>query len=1010
MVRTSNPKESIHNSYIQSQERLCEHNQGERNLETVVKAFGNSTNTCILTQKAYLFGGTNDDSFVDVTIDSSGMVYAAGNTYSPSYTSGEQDIAVFQFDASGDFKWGRYWGSSLSETATAIALDEGEQFFYVSGYSNSVGTLSISKIDMFVLKFSIATGLITWARRIGYDNNDKANGITHNNGFVYVVGESDSTGYTNAKTDIMLIKLDQATGAFSWMKYIGGTQEDTGLIVICDNDDSVYTLGQGYSVELTYGTLDLFLIKQNSDGSLGYFYNFGGTNPDYASDMKMWVNQLYITGYSQSITLTNGFLDIFVLSVSKSNPTTTTFVKYIGTNSFSEISKGLTVLTDGSFFLMGQISANGFTNGNNDVLVASMTKDGKTNFVEYMGSTISETPGDIVYNSVSKQVNAFINSNSVSFKNQGGSDWMVFVLDPKGRNQCTALNIVNSTTTLLFKDSTARFRSMTSAVTLKNVVTPTSGTITNVGVIQTLNAVKQTFCQKFGPIINEEGINDTTVIENTYMTYVVPTYCDDQTAALTYTLTKSTGSAVDSWMIWDGTVQTLQGLVPQAKSAYTELTMTGTDADGLTTSTNFKVYFVSKPYLNKALKNYQIRTDQLFYYQIPEDTFLHPNNLKISYLFYSYPSWMAFTNSSMTFQGRPKQVDVGTYTILVTGTDTKNETATATFQVDVQKNYFPVVQKQVDDQQIDLDVGYSFQFATDTFVDPNGDKLTYKASGLPSWMKFDNTTRKLTGTPTSYGSYIINITASDSWNGTTTMSYNLVAGIRPNTSPYASSRLTDQTAYRKQLFQYKLPESAFKDDDNDTLYYLISQPDGEYIPNWLTYEDFTRILSGFPNENATTFSVQVIADDRRGGSAYQSFTVNVDSLDEIGQNYLYLIIVILLLLAFIIGVTIIVCRKNLKCGKKNKSTPDGEDDSDDDSYEEDDDICIEDAKPKNPFAFKREMEAKASDDKYRNERFKFYGSQVPAHAKTREKVSSTPTPGNNSNTTTGQQAQEGPRI
>jgi len=64
-------------------------------LAITVKPFKNSTNTCVLTQKAYNFGGTSDDVFVDVTIDSSGNVYAAGNTYSPAYTSGEQDIAVF---------------------------------------------------------------------------------------------------------------------------------------------------------------------------------------------------------------------------------------------------------------------------------------------------------------------------------------------------------------------------------------------------------------------------------------------------------------------------------------------------------------------------------------------------------------------------------------------------------------------------------------------------------------------------------------------------------------------------------------------------------------------------------------------------------------------------------------------------------------------------------------------------------------------------------------------------
>lgn len=112
---------------------------------------------------------------------------------------------------------------------------------------------------MFIVKFVISTGLISWAKKVGSDNNDKANGIYHRNGYVYVVGESDSTGWSNSKTDMIFIKLDSATAAFTWVKYLGGTQEDSAISVICDTDDSIYTLGQGYSVELTFGTLDIFL-------------------------------------------------------------------------------------------------------------------------------------------------------------------------------------------------------------------------------------------------------------------------------------------------------------------------------------------------------------------------------------------------------------------------------------------------------------------------------------------------------------------------------------------------------------------------------------------------------------------------------------------------------------------------------------------------------------------------------------------------------------------------------
>jgi hypothetical protein len=90
---------------------------------TTTKAFNGTTITCILTQKAYLFGGTNDDNFIDATIDTLGNIYTAGSTYSPAYSNGGQDIVIFQFDYTATFVWGRYWGQTNDETATAIALD-----------------------------------------------------------------------------------------------------------------------------------------------------------------------------------------------------------------------------------------------------------------------------------------------------------------------------------------------------------------------------------------------------------------------------------------------------------------------------------------------------------------------------------------------------------------------------------------------------------------------------------------------------------------------------------------------------------------------------------------------------------------------------------------------------------------------------------------------------------------------------------------------------------------------
>jgi hypothetical protein len=53
-------------------------------------------------------------------------------------------------------------------------------------------------------------------------------------------------------------------------------------------------------------------------------------------------------------------------------------------------------------------------------------------------------------------------------------------------------------------------------------------------------------------------------------------------------------------------------------------------------------------------------------------------------------------------------------------------------------------------------------------------------------------------------------------------------------------------AYLKELFYYKLPPTAFNDSDGDPLFYLVSQANGNYLPNWLIFEEITQTFSGIP--------------------------------------------------------------------------------------------------------------------------------------------------------------------
>lgn len=302
----------------------------------------------------------------------------------------------------------------------------------------------------------------------------------------------------------------------------------------------------------------------------------------------------------------------------------------------------------------------------------------------------------------------------------------------------------------------------------------------------------QTFCQNFGPIPPIQALHNITVIENTQMFYQAPEFCDDQSEDLNYVLTKGDGTGLDQWMIWDKTERIMSGLVPVGQYKLLYMRLTGTDKNGLSTNTLFNITFISKPYLNRQIDNYEVRTEVRFACQIPTNTFTHPNSDQMKITVEQVPTWLTYNPKDMTFSGRPSAQNVGTFTILVTATDSKNESTTTSFKIDVQKNYVPVVQKQVDDLQLDLNQPFEMQLERNTFVDPNGDTLNITGTRIPIWMKFSRTEMKLTGTPTLYGVYNVSITATDAWNASATMSFQIVAGIQPNTPPIVMTKLKDQ--------------------------------------------------------------------------------------------------------------------------------------------------------------------------------------------------------------------------
>jgi hypothetical protein len=77
-------------------------------------------------------------------------------------------------------------------------------------------------------------------------------------------------------------------------------------------------------------------------------------------------------------------------------------------------------------------------------------------------------------------------------------------------------------------------------------------------------------------------------------------------------------------------------------------------------------------------------------------------------------------------------------------------------------NLRPVVVNPISDPlPVPYGGAFNFQFPVNTFADPDGDVLTYTASGLPPGVTFNSSTRTFSGTPTQTGIFQVTVTAND---------------------------------------------------------------------------------------------------------------------------------------------------------------------------------------------------------------------------------------------------------
>ena len=247
------------------------------------------------------------------------------------YKEGESNI----LNKDGDWQWAKGAGGAYYDVGAAIVtLSDGSTivtgFFSDSatfGPGESAETVLVSdgSDDIFLAKYT-PDGLIAWAKRAGGTSRDAGQGIvTLSDDSIIVIGnfqgtatfgkgESAETSLVSDGSDDIFVAKYTPDGLIAWAKRAGGTDYDFGNGVSIDGSENIYitgsfsgsaTWGKDESAEtalVSDGSDDIFLAKNNRDGTIAWAKRAGGTDYDFGNGVSVDGNgNTYITGSFEGI-------------------------------------------------------------------------------------------------------------------------------------------------------------------------------------------------------------------------------------------------------------------------------------------------------------------------------------------------------------------------------------------------------------------------------------------------------------------------------------------------------------------------------------------------------------------------------------------------------------------------------------------------------------------------------------------------------------------------------------
>ncbi|WP_211251108.1 putative Ig domain-containing protein, partial [Stenoxybacter acetivorans] len=374
-----------------------------------------------------------------------------------------------------------------------------------------------------------------------------------------------------------------------------------------------------------------------------------------------------------------------------------------------------------------------------------------------------------------------------------------------------------------------------------------------------------------------EVIGTQTLTENSEWTFRLPenAFTDPDGDALTYRI-----GTIPDWLHFDEATKTLVGTPPKGSVGSLSIEVLAIDPSGEQAAQTFVLNIQPSnhnqaPVVGTLIDAQTLTENSAWTFRLPETAFTDPDGDALTYRINNIPDWLHFDEATKTLVGTPPKGSVGSLSIEVLAIDPSGEQAAQTFVLNIQpSNHAPVVGTLIDAQTLTENSAWTFRLPETAFTDPDGDALTYRINNIPEWLRFDEATNTLVGTPPkgSVGNLNIEVLAIDpsGEQAAQTFVLNIQSG---NHVPVIGTPIDAQTLTENSEWTFRLPENAFTDPDGDALTYRIGT-----IPEWLHFDEATKTFSGTPPKgSAGNLSIEVLAVDPSGEQAGQTFVLNIQS-------------------------------------------------------------------------------------------------------------------------------------